>query len=112
MPVTRPAAIWPLSENDRSSSSQLLNHPADQVMRSPAAVPENRTPTMCDSKKVDAVVIVDSSMKSMSRAFAIISRPTPSFCLPSVTHARAPIGMERFRSVDVQVRETVVSRPR
>ena len=51
-------------------------------------------------------------MKSTSRAFAIISRPTPSFCLPSVTHPRAPIGIERFMSVDVQVRDTVESRPR
>ena len=81
-------------------------------MRSPAAVPENRTPTMCDSKNWFAVVIVDNSMKSMSRAFAIILRPTPSFCLPSVTQVRAPIGMDRFTSVDVQVRETVGSRPR
>ena len=46
----RPAKTLPLSEKERSSSSQLLNQPADQVMRSPAAVPENRTP---DDVRVD-----------------------------------------------------------
>ncbi len=87
--------MLPLWLNERPSSSQLLNQPADQVIRPPAAVPESRAPTMCDSTNVDAVVITERSMNGTSRPFSIISRPTPSFCLPRVNVAKSPRGMPR-----------------
>ena len=50
-------------------------------------------------------------MNGRSRAFAIISIPTPSFCLPTVTDPKAPSGMETLMLVNVQPRVSVGSRP-
>ena len=42
-----PGVTVAIAEKERPSVSQLLNHPADQVMRPPAAVPVKRMPREC-----------------------------------------------------------------